>query len=780
MKNIKTIFSKWLIALFVVGMAMAGNSLYAQIKVLNIPDGSGVRGLSSDGRAQPVYNDGGNGNYYRIEYGYHLDGQRTYVAASGSTYFYSNADMTSAKAKLTNTANFGPSGTVPHSLEITSNYGVKGSITDISLIDQYDIIFIGVYDRSYAIDKAAFTPGEIAILQEWSAKPGKVLLVMEQALNPTVSESTGYTIVDGNNTNPTTALPYDAQLDINIFSGVFGNSTGISQNGYSQGYFNSNCGGLPLGNNVNGKSTILFNRKYRDLYFADTDFFTIIQNTGNISAGGAITNATDIAWANIWAWAVSEVVNQVDPGYTTSGGVAYTNQALPLLTGTDAVISLKDNTEQIIRWETSTDGGATWTTISSTSVTITYPNPQDGQQFRAVTGNLPECEETISEPVVITVGLPDPCAVLSVDLQPYNGQTNTAQIFADNVIGIGSARMTISHPFGSERLTTDRIFNSLGVAGLNYRHSGAANSFAERIETQISFSTPVKDLSFVINDLDQGDRLRVLAYDQNNVLIPLTSANYEFYPNTIVTYNPAEGVTGEFSSTNEEISDTRGTINFNFNGKQVSRVLFQYYDTLGGGIYVITKFSGIDGTDCPDCTDSGITSANLNEMFTGTLPDPTVVLEWWTSPTRDLDPVNNPGTKVDDPTNVTESGTYYVFFYDTVNHCYNTDNSTAFVNVTILPPCDTTCTKPGDFSEVGIPTKVGITVQQRQDGWPQSIPNGFITLESKEKGFVITRVQNSDMIADAKEGMLMYDIDAKCVKLYNGTVWKCLEKSCNE
>lgn len=138
-----------------------------------------------------------------------------------------------------------------------------------------------------------------------------------------------------------------------------------------------------------------------------------------------------------------------------------------------------------------------------------------------------------------------------------------------------------------------------------------------------------------------------------------------------------------------------------------------------------------------------------------------------------------PGTKVLNPTNVTVSGTYYVFFYDTVNNCYNTNNSTSSVVVNILPPC-ATCTKPGDFTENGPPTKVGISVQQKQAGWPESIPNGFIALESKEKGFVITRVQNSGSIADPKAGMLIYDKDANCVKLFNGTIWKCIAKSCNE
>ncbi|PWN67792.1 hypothetical protein C1638_004125 [Chryseobacterium oncorhynchi] len=89
------------------------------------------------------------------------------------------------------------------------------------------------------------------------------------------------------------------------------------------------------------------------------------------------------------------------------------------------------------------------------------------------------------------------------------------------------------------------------------------------------------------------------------------------------------------------------------------------------------------------------------------------------------------------------------------------------------------CTKPGDFSLAGIPTKMGITTQTKLTGWPENVPNGHITLESKESGFVITRVAQSSAVTDPKEGMIVYDIAAQCVKLYNGTAWKCIQRSCN-
>lgn len=77
-------------------------------------------------------------------------------------------------------------------------------------------------------------------------------------------------------------------------------------------------------------------------------------------------------------------------------------------------------------------------------------------------------------------------------------------------------------------------------------------------------------------------------------------------------------------------------------------------------------------------------------------------------------------------------------------------------------------------------TKFGITGQAGLQGnWPAIIPNGFIALESKNKGLVITRTTSAN-IALPVEGMLIFDTADNCFKLYNGTSWKCIIRSCNE
>ncbi|KMQ64504.1 hypothetical protein ACM46_09575 [Chryseobacterium angstadtii] len=105
----------------------------------------------------------------------------------------------------------------------------------------------------------------------------------------------------------------------------------------------------------------------------------------------------------------------------------------------------------------------------------------------------------------------------------------------------------------------------------------------------------------------------------------------------------------------------------------------------------------------------------------------------------------------------------------------------------IVHEIDGFCTKPAVSGDPDGYTKMGITIQQKADGWPGNIPNSFLALESKTKGFVITRVQHvsqtpqpGDAVAEPKEGMLVYDIRDRCVKLYNGAQWKCIERSCND
>ncbi|NRS94155.1 thrombospondin type 3 repeat-containing protein, partial [Frigoriflavimonas asaccharolytica] len=79
----------------------------------------------------------------------------------------------------------------------------------------------------------------------------------------------------------------------------------------------------------------------------------------------------------------------------------------------------------------------------------------------------------------------------------------------------------------------------------------------------------------------------------------------------------------------------------------------------------------------------------------------------------------------------------------------------------------------------GVDTKHGITLLQRagvdNGNWPMIRQSAHTVLESNTKGLVITRMTTSQVtaIASPQDGMMVYDTDLKCLKLYDGTAWSC-------
>lgn len=82
----------------------------------------------------------------------------------------------------------------------------------------------------------------------------------------------------------------------------------------------------------------------------------------------------------------------------------------------------------------------------------------------------------------------------------------------------------------------------------------------------------------------------------------------------------------------------------------------------------------------------------------------------------------------------------------------------------------------------GVITNTGISTKSSQrTEWPMNVMNGFLALDSKEKGFVITRTTSSQIPATSLiQGMLIYDTADRCIKLYDGTDWACIARDCNE
>ena len=99
------------------------------------------------------------------------------------------------------------------------------------------------------------------------------------------------------------------------------------------------------------------------------------------------------------------------------------------------------------------------------------------------------------------------------------------------------------------------------------------------------------------------------------------------------------------------------------------------------------------------------------------------------------------------------------------------------------------CYKTPPVITGGLPTNHGITNLGRagkDDGnWPMIRTGAWTALESKTKGFVINRVAANyepplddgqvPQITNPVKGMIIYDTNNHCLKMYDGTTWKCIK-----
>lgn len=163
-------------------------------------------------------------------------------------------------------------------------------------------------------------------------------------------------------------------------------------------------------------------------------------------------------------------------------------------------------------------------------------------------------------------------------------------------------------------------------------------------------------------------------------------------------------------------------------------------------------------------------TANLQNAEPSSLPPGVSAIQWWTTITR------VPGTQVSNITSV-GTGVYYAFYDPLIVTCPSQ------ITVSYYVPADPgysscACYNPAYTPGNGPDSKMGITLLQRAAGdtnWPMARKSAHIVLESNSKGFVITRLTtaNINIISNPQEGMMVYDTDAKCLKIYSDGNWNC-------
>ncbi|MEZ0541295.1 hypothetical protein [Fibrella arboris] len=87
---------------------------------------------------------------------------------------------------------------------------------------------------------------------------------------------------------------------------------------------------------------------------------------------------------------------------SVGGTVAFAG-TLPLCNaGNAGTLTLSGQTGAVIKWQTSTDGGSTFTDIANTSTSLAFTNAANNQQYRAMVHSGGSCSPAFSSPVTIT------------------------------------------------------------------------------------------------------------------------------------------------------------------------------------------------------------------------------------------------------------------------------------------------------------------------------------------------------------------------------------------
>ncbi|APD07715.1 hypothetical protein UJ101_02214 [Flavobacteriaceae bacterium UJ101] len=179
-----------------------------------------------------------------------------------------------------------------------------------------------------------------------------------------------------------------------------------------------------------------------------------------------------------------------------------------------------------------------------------------------------------------------------------------------------------------------------------------------------------------------------------------------------------------------------------------------------------------DGDACPDANESSVTSATGSV----TLIDGNVV--------------NGDGTVNTTTTTanaVVQGGYGANGFADSLETTEDGTFTGTYTYGNALDAMVSNCVCTVDPLTTGTPevTKTGISTLDINptNNWPTDVNNGFLVLESTNKGFVITRIADPETaIANPIEGMLVFDTTEKCLKLYKGAAnggWTgCIQRAC--
>jgi hypothetical protein len=224
----------------------------------------------------------------------------------------------------------------------------------------------------------------------------------------------------------------------------------------------------------------------------------------------------------------------------TVGGTAAYAGGTVCATSNIGTAMLTGHTGNIVRWETSTNGGGSWSPIINMNTYHNFANVANAQQFRAVVNNGAGCLDANSAPATIATSATN-CTAASCDnttgnvtinvvTPPSNANTKSVVIFTNNsgVIQYASAvgSMTVNGVASGDYLIYLVVYDDTQLplptltVGTNITAiGGACAKFTNQLAYKVCVSTGAPDLITTI-----GQPMPTLSVGQPSNL-PITVAN---------------------------------------------------------------------------------------------------------------------------------------------------------------------------------------------------------------------------------------------------------------
>jgi hypothetical protein len=224
----------------------------------------------------------------------------------------------------------------------------------------------------------------------------------------------------------------------------------------------------------------------------------------------------------------------------TVGGTAAYAGGTVCATSNIGTAMLTGHTGNIVRWETSTNGGGSWSPIINMNTYHNFANVANAQQFRAVVNNGAGCLDANSAPATIATSATN-CTAASCDnttgnvtinvvTPPSNANTKSVVIFTNNsgVIQYASAvgSMTVNGVASGDYLIYLVVYDDTQLplptltVGTNITAiGGACAKFTNQLAYKVCVSAGAPDLTTTI-----GQPMPTLSVGQPSNL-PITVAN---------------------------------------------------------------------------------------------------------------------------------------------------------------------------------------------------------------------------------------------------------------